>query len=182
MRRMLDQLGVMSEEKASVGHMAVSPEFQFDLAHIWEQYLAVGQALATDNMQDAQRFLIALKSAAVSVNDSSLVDQAKEVWSKERSNLAKLIESLNSAKDIQATRAQFLPLSQEIGVLAKTFGFGESGPIYELHCPMAFQGRGAIWYQNNDQVRNPYFGPAMLTCADRVEELRVESRELRGKK
>lgn len=61
-----------------------------------------------------------------------------------------------------------------IGVLAKTFGFGEPGPIYELHCPMAFQGAGAIWYQDSDQTRNPYFGSTMLQCADRVEELGVE--------
>jgi Cu(I)/Ag(I) efflux system membrane fusion protein len=101
------------------------------------------------------------------------------VWNAERTNLEKLIGSLKKAQDINAMRAQFLPLSQEIGVLAKSFGFAAAGPIYELHCPMAFQGNGAIWYQDSDQVRNPYFGSTMLTCADRVEELRVESGELR---
>ncbi len=61
-----------------------------------------------------------------------------------------------------------------MGVLVKTFGLGDIGPVYELHCPMAFQGRGAIWYQNNDQTRNPYFGSTMLKCADRVDEIRPE--------
>jgi hypothetical protein len=36
---------------------------------------------------------------------------------------------------------------------------------------MAFQGKGAIWYQDSDQVRNPYFGSTMLKCADRVEQI-----------
>jgi Cu(I)/Ag(I) efflux system membrane fusion protein len=68
-------------------------------------------------------------------------------------------------------RAEFKPLSESIGVLAKSFGFGEGGPIYELHCPMAFQGKGGVWYQDNENVRNPYYGASMLTCADRVERI-----------
>ena len=36
---------------------------------------------------------------------------------------------------------------------------------------MAFQGAGAVWYQANDQVRNPYYGSTMLECADRVEQV-----------
>ena len=52
-----------------------------------------------------------------------------------------------------------------------TFGFGQPVPVYELHCPMAFQGKGAMWYQDNDQTKNPYYGSTMLKCADRVERI-----------
>ncbi len=58
-------------------------------------------------------------------------------------------------------RREFSKLSQEIGVLARAFGFGEVGPVYELHCPMAFNGRGAIWYQDNDVVQK-----SILWCFD----------------
>ncbi len=54
-------------------------------------------------------------------------------------------------------------------VLIKTFDPDEFGTIYKLHCPMVFGGRGAMWLQKEKQVRNPYFGTAMLKCADRVE-------------
>ena len=84
---------------------------------------------------------------------------------------------MRSARDIKTLRTEFKPFSEETGVLAKTFGFGQLLPVYELHCPMAFGRKGATWYQDNDRARNPYFGSTMLTCADRVE--RVESRELR---
>jgi Cu(I)/Ag(I) efflux system membrane fusion protein len=171
MRRLREQLGVPSAEAPRVEHIAVSPKFQFDLAQIWEQYLAVNQALSMDNANEARQFFDTLESAVVTVDDQPLDDRAKAVWSDERKNLEKLIDMLRKAQDLKAMRAQFLPLSQEIGVLAKTFGFGEPGPIYELHCPMAFQGKGAVWYQNNDEVRNPYFGSTMLKCADRVERL-----------
>ena len=36
---------------------------------------------------------------------------------------------------------------------------------------MAFDGRGAVWYQDNDATRNPYYGSSMLKCADRVQEV-----------
>ena len=70
-------------------------------------------------------------------------------------------------------------LSDEMIVLAKAFGFGDAGSVYLVHCPMAFQNRGASWLQDNDLVANPYYGATMLRCADRVEELGVESPESR---
>jgi Cu(I)/Ag(I) efflux system membrane fusion protein len=182
MRRMREQLGVVTEEKTPLEHIAVSPRFQSDLARVWQQYLDLQQSLAADNFQDAQKFLVELESTVATVDDKPLAGRAKEAWTSEKASLAKLIDDLKNSQDIKAMRVQFLPLSEVIGALAKTFGFGEPGPIYELHCPMAFQGKGAIWYQDGDQVRNPYYGATMLTCADRVEELKelsVESRELR---
>ncbi len=83
------------------------------------------------------------------VDAESLTDSAAEtVWHQEQTNLTKLVDPLRQAEDIAAMRGDFRPLSEEIGVLAKAFGFGEAGPIYELHCPMAFEGQGAIWYQD----------------------------------
>jgi len=105
------------------------------------------------------------------VDDSPLNGRAKQVWAREKANLSKLIGGLHQARDLKAMRTEFMPLSEEVGVLAKSFGFGEVGSIFELHCPMAFQGKGAVWYQNNDQVRNPYYGMKMLKCADRVEQV-----------
>ncbi|MCL4204221.1 MAG: efflux RND transporter periplasmic adaptor subunit [Pirellulaceae bacterium] len=171
MRRMREQLGVVAEEETHLERIVVSPAFRSDLARVWEQYLALGQALAADNLQDAQKVLPGFESAVAAIDDKTLDSRAKAVWSSERTNLVKLIGSLKNSQEIKALRAQFLPLSQEIGVLAKTFGFSKRGPIYELHCPMAFQGKGAVWYQDSDQVRNPYFGSTMLTCADRVDRI-----------
>ncbi len=54
-------------------------------------------------------------------------------------------------------------------VLIKTFDPAEFRTIYKLHCPMVFGGKGAMWLQEDKQVSNPYFGQAMLKCADRVE-------------
>ena len=181
MRRMNEQLGVSNEDDHHIEHIVVAPEFQSELAAVWRAYLPMQQALAGDDFAKAQAGLDGLTSAVKAVKEESLSGRASQVWKKEKRNLAKLLSGLQATSDIKSLRTEFLPLSDEIGVLAKTFGFGEQEPVYLLHCPMAFQGRGGTWYQNNGQPRNPYYGSTMLKCADRVEELSVERRELREK-
>lgn len=174
MRRMREQLGVQPDMQPHMERIAVAAAFQFDLARVWEKYLAVGERLAADDADGAKGFLPALETAIATVSDAPLDERAKAVWMKERGNLTKIVASLKAAADIQALREQFSPLSQEIGVLAKMFGFGDPQPVYEIHCPMAFQKKGAIWYQDNDKVFNPYFGAAMPRCADRVVRLGID--------
>ncbi|MHC4398943.1 MAG: efflux RND transporter periplasmic adaptor subunit [Planctomycetota bacterium] len=170
-RRMREQLRITSEEERHIERIAVAPEFQSELARLWGRYVVIQQALAADDLSRSQQALVGFNSALASVDAKALTGRAQQVWNKEQANLTKLIDALRKAQDISAMRTEFLPLSQEIGVLAKSFGFGEASPVYELHCPMAFQNRGAVWYQDNDQVRNPYYGSTMLKCADRVEEI-----------
>lgn len=37
-------------------------------------------------------------------------------------------------------------------------------PYFLQHCPMAFNNQGADWIATETQIRNPYFGDAMLSC------------------
>jgi hypothetical protein len=173
MRRLREQFSVPVQADRQVERIAVPDQFQAELARVWERYLAVGHALADDDFQAARQVLLLLETAVATADAQSLDDRpaAQQLWQKERANLEKLVGQLQQAADIAALRETFRPLSEEIGVLAKAFGFGEAGPVYELHCPMAFQNQGAVWYQADEEVRNPYYGSAMLSCADRVEEV-----------
>jgi len=56
-------------------------------------------------------------------------------------------------------------------MIEQAFGTGRTKPVFELHCPMAFKGLGASWFQNDDKTRNPYFGKSMLKCADSARQL-----------
>ena len=171
MRRMREQLGVSIDQQPTVERLAVSPQFQAELSTVWQWYLAVQQELAADELRKADQAISNLNSAVNRVTAADLSGRAGNVWKREKASLIKLIANLDEASDIQAMRTAFKPLSEQIGVLARSFGFGEANPVYELHCPMAFGGQGAVWYQRDDQVRNPYYGASMLKCADRVERL-----------
>jgi Cu(I)/Ag(I) efflux system membrane fusion protein len=47
--------------------------------------------------------------------------------------------------------------------------FGINKKIYNQFCPMANNDKGANWLSFQENIKNPYFGDAMLTCGN-VEE------------
>ena len=93
------------------------------------------------------------------------------MWSKEKRDLSEIIARLQKANDLAALRSGFALLSEQMLSLQRMFGLPTDETLYELHCPMAFEGRGASWLQSDDAVRNPYYGASMLKCADKVEKL-----------
>ena len=108
-------------------------------------YFNLHKALFTNNLDDA------LKSAAkLDVRYSS---------------------SLGSSKDLKTARENFEKISKlfyrELSCSAENL----KKPFYKVFCPMAFDGRGAFWVQENDEVRNPYFGPDMPGCGEVQETI-----------
>ena len=142
-------------------------------------YLSIGQALSADDGDSAVRAVAALQQAVGAINPQSLEGKTLERWNAELNSLSTITARLSQASDLASLRTAFALLSDELLALQRTFGFPNSDRLFELHCPMAFEGRGASWIQSDDAVRNPYYGASMLKCADRVESLgaRVESKE-----
>lgn len=49
--------------------------------------------------------------------------------------------------------------------------FGTSTTLYKQYCPMALNDKGAYWLSAQSDIKNPYFGDAMLTCGEVQETL-----------
>ncbi|GMQ80323.1 MAG: hypothetical protein BMS9Abin04_298 [Planctomycetia bacterium] len=161
----------LEEEPPEPQRIEVTPEFQKQLAGLWTAYLPIQRALAADDFDKARQGLAGLESAAA-VDDSALsADESRAAWTKEQANLDKVLQEMQQAGDIQSLRATFAQLSDELGALITVYGLGDVGPMYRLHCSMAIDGRGAIWFQDEEETANPYYGEAMLGCADDVELL-----------
>ena len=105
-------------------------------------YAKVSAALAADNLADAKAAATALATTAGPAANQPIADQATAVA---------------KAADIAAARKSFKTLSATVEPLAA----GEKGYTV-MHCPMA----NADWVQSTGDVRNPYFGKAMLTCGE----------------
>jgi Cu(I)/Ag(I) efflux system membrane fusion protein len=41
--------------------------------------------------------------------------------------------------------------------------------IYYQFCPMFRDGKGAYWLSSTKEIKNPYYGDAMLTCGETKE-------------
>ena len=49
---------------------------------------------------------------------------------------------------------------------------GFPSTIYIQKCPMANNNKGAIWLSTDEEIRNPYYGDAMLTCGSVIDTLK----------
>lgn len=154
--------------------------FRQQLSRLIPPYLAIGRSLAEDDANAAIASVGSLHQAVVSINDQTLQGSASERWKVEQSGLSKIMSTLGAASDLDTARSAFALLSDQLLALQRSFGFAEADQLFEMHCPMAFDGRGASWLQADGTVRNPYYGASMLKCADRVEPLATTNGEHAG--
>ncbi|QEG01509.1 Cation efflux system protein CusB precursor [Stieleria maiorica] len=149
----------------------VPAEFRNQLSQLVNPYVAISQALAADDATSATNAVAGLHQTVSTINAQSLTGKAAERWNSELNSLSAIAARLSKANDLKTLRSSFALLSDELLTLQRVFGLAGSDKLFELHCPMAFEGRGASWIQTDDAVRNPYYGASMLKCADKVEPL-----------
>jgi hypothetical protein len=132
-------------------------------------------AFKDENVTIAYNHYIHLKEALVSSNAEEAKKAAKELEqslgtlanSKKAMQVANKISSSSDTKD---QRKSFSALSNEITNLVKGSKL-TSGSIYLEYCPMANNNEGAFWLSNEKEIKNPYFGDAMLKCGSVKETL-----------
>lgn len=149
----------------------VPPAFREQLKMLWNAYLQAQDTLASDDPARAGEAAAALDRALAGIDASALEGEARETWDREQANLRTAIERMAGAVGIEPMRAGFALLSEEMPVILETFAPEIGGDVYRMHCPMAFDGRGAAWLQAGEQPRNPYYGATMLRCADEVQRV-----------
>lgn len=108
---------------------------------ILSAYVKISAALAADD-------LAAAKAAAGTVAEHAGMSENNKA-------IAPKAEAVATAKDLEAAREAFKSLSAAVEPLAA----GEKGYVV-MNCPMM----NADWVQTSKEVKNPYFGKAMLTC------------------
>ncbi|MFP4499539.1 MAG: efflux RND transporter periplasmic adaptor subunit [Candidatus Hydrogenedentota bacterium] len=123
------------------------------LGGVFEAYMPVQEALAHDNIDKAQVALPLLEEAVEAVPEKKM-----------RESLAAAVADLASAKDLKTMRDAFKPLSNTLIEAIRRVELADAGPIYQIHCPMAFDFDGADWLQRDQEIRNPYFGDEMFSC------------------
>ena len=78
--------------------------------------------------------------------------------------LAQGMEGLAAAETITEIRTAFHPYSQAVVETVEAFGSNDHSSWFVHFCPMAFDNKGGSWLQDNEDLKNPYFGEMMLQC------------------
>lgn len=129
-------------------------------------YLELQSALADDDFDAARAHLPRLRASLDAPVAAALPGTHRAIWLEDLDLTRAALERAEQAADIEALRAAFESLSEGMLSVVREIGYRGSENLFEVHCPMAYDNRGAAWLQDSDSVRNPYFGASMLTCGD----------------
>ncbi|WP_432734834.1 efflux RND transporter periplasmic adaptor subunit [Maridesulfovibrio sp. FT414] len=170
----LDKAFGISAIAADAANTAEAPEaFKIQLGKVYMAYSAFTEALATDNLLNAQKQAALMAEELKKIDHTSMSGEAHKIWMDALKDINDGISAIRDAKDIIEVRAGLEPLSYGMIDAVEKLGISSEKPIYELFCPMAFDFKGAPWLQSDENIRNPYFGEAMQQCGEVERQLKA---------
>ncbi len=158
-----------SKENADHSEMkeriAVSNKFQGQLKQVFDDYILLKDALVNDDAKNAQQAGKQIIQSLKNVDMKLLSDEkAHNHWMTIQKELNTSANAISSNTDISKQRGHFKHLSAHMISSVQLFVVNEN--IYIQFCPMADNNKGAYWISLEEEVRNPYYGEAMLTCGE----------------
>jgi Cu(I)/Ag(I) efflux system membrane fusion protein len=147
----------------------VPNEYRGQLWRVVEKYFPLQAALAGDDKDGAARVAGEMLEALSAVDMGLVSGEAHNVWMDNSMKMKAALDKIKEAEGIEPMREEFEKLSNELIAVVEQFGANGANTLYKLHCPMAFDNKGADWLQVDEDVRNPYFGASMLKCGQVIE-------------
>ncbi len=158
---------MMQDESAMMGdmEMSFSNAFSSDFNKALPSYLKMKDALVASDASQVSAFAKATseKLKAISTDDLGTM---------EKQHLTKSIEMLGAIANndnLENQRAHFIILNENIVPIVMSIE--NSTNYYIQKCPMANNNKGAVWLSMEEEIRNPYYGDAMLTCGSVIDSL-----------
>lgn len=146
--------------------LEVSAEFRSRLDPIYNAYFRIGTALANDDLVEAQAGFKTLGQVTAEYRLASNESGAAQACLVYIEDIQSSASEGASSDDLSAARITFEKLSKPVINMHRLAGHAYDKTFYLVHCPMAFDMKGADWMQTTDQIANPYFGAKMLKCGE----------------
>jgi Cu(I)/Ag(I) efflux system membrane fusion protein len=147
----------------------VPDEYRIQLWEVVEKYLLLQDELASDDKEGAAQAAGETLNALSAVEMNLLSGNAHNAWMANSTKMKAALDKIKEAKTIEPMRQGFEGLSKELIAVLGQFGVYQGKTLYKINCPMAFNDKGADWLQNDEDIRNPYFGASMLKCGQVIE-------------
>ncbi|KUO69053.1 MAG: hypothetical protein APF83_07415 [Lutibacter sp. BRH_c52] len=145
--------------------ITASKVFQIQLKKVFEQYILLKDALTNDDSKTTQKLAALLLNGMSKIDMKLLTNQeAHNHWMTISNEITASATSISKTSDIAVQRNHFKHLSAHLIKAVKLFGVSQE--VYEQFCPMANDNKGAYWLSLSKEIKNPYFGKAMLTCGE----------------
>ena len=152
-------------KKMEIKPVAISQKAKEALQPLYSEYLKFKDALTADEFDQAQKAASDLKITLDKVNMSAFTGESHNTWMSYSSDLKNSLQHVQHLKTIAELRTTFQRVSE--GMIAMTKAFKPyDQTLYVQFCPMADNNKGADWLSLESEIKNPYFGEAMLGCGE----------------
>jgi len=135
---------------------------------IVDSYLQIKNALVSDDKNAAAKGGTALLAAFSKFDMSKLTENQHKEYMEIFENAKEQAEHIVKSP-IDHQREHFEVLSTDVNDLIALLGTNKK--LYEVFCPMANDGKGAIWLSEIKDIKNPFFGSKMLNCGKVQKEI-----------
>jgi hypothetical protein len=128
-------------------------------------YIQLKDALVKDDIQQVNNIATVLAKSAQpdSAQLKTLPPEQQTGFLTLCRELQGMVASVNAAADLKSKRSVFRNMTLTMRQVAENYGTGKI-PVYQQHCPMAFNDTGASWLSLETKIRNPYLPKTMLRC------------------
>ncbi len=149
--------------KSTISDNGSKDDKDFSISPIITDYLTLKNALVADNDKAAATAGKKLLSTLNSVDMKAIPKDKHSKYMEIADDAKEHAEHIEAnAGNMEHQREHLSLISEDIKDLITLFG--SSQKLYEDHCPMFNDGKGAIWISESKEIKNPYYGSKMLTC------------------
>jgi Cu(I)/Ag(I) efflux system membrane fusion protein len=145
-------------------------ELYIQFNSLFDQYIGLKDVLVQSDVNKAMQAALKVRQSIAQLDMKLMTGDAHEQWMKISEKLDNSIVQISSSTTIEAQRKAYADFTGDFYTTIKIFGLIDKTVFYQ-YCPMAFDGKGAYWLSTTREIRNPYFGDAMLTCGETKETL-----------
>ncbi|MGD9993676.1 MAG: efflux RND transporter periplasmic adaptor subunit [Salinivirgaceae bacterium] len=150
--------------------MVVSKDFKQQLTQVYHAYLPMKDAFIASDANVVSKEAKKVKQTLKAADMSLLKGDAHMVWMEHLEVLNKTLGFISKSSDIENQRQEFATFNLTFYKSLKAFGLSNVTTYFQ-YCPMANRDKGAYWFSSSKEIRNPYFGDAMLGCGETRETI-----------
>ncbi|MEQ6122248.1 efflux RND transporter periplasmic adaptor subunit [Reichenbachiella sp. MALMAid0571] len=161
--------------RPDVKTMDVPQAFREQITALADAYFKVKNGLVADDPKATQSALEQLEAALDQIDMAGLKGQAHDHWMALKQKFSEATKMMQDEENLDGLRQHFSMLSENMLEVTESFGL-QKDKVYKDFCPMAFDNKGAFWLSESEEILNPYFGEAMLSCGE------VKETYLKGQK
>jgi Cu(I)/Ag(I) efflux system membrane fusion protein len=150
---------------------SINMDFIMQFNTVYDHYIDLKNAFVQGDEKRVKQTSLDVFQALNKMKMKLLTGEAMSQWMDLSVNLNNQIKQISSSDNLDAQRKTFSVFNISFYKAIKTFGL-MGRTVYYQFCPMMNNNKGAYWLSETEDIRNPYYGAAMLTCGETKETLK----------